>query len=98
MDDHNKKLKGSVNNFALDPSLETPPSGANAHASNADYTRQQYDALALVLSGWIRSFNLPQAAITTHREVDLGGVRDEGRSRVCSKLQMQLAALRALCL
>ena len=58
----NKKLKGSVNNFALHLSLETPPSGANAHGSHAGYTTQQYDALALVLSGWIRSFNLPPAA------------------------------------
>ena len=56
----NKKLKGSVNNFALHLSLETPPSGANANGSHAGYTTQQYDALALVLSGWIRSFNLPR--------------------------------------
>ena len=93
----NKKFKGSVNNFALHLSLETPPSGANAYGSHAGYTTQQYDALALVLSGWIRSFNLPPAAITTHRHVDLGGERDDPRSFDWSKLQVRLAALGALC-
>ena len=93
----NKKLKGSVNNFALHLSLETPPSGANAYGSHAGYTTQQYDALALVLSGWIRSFNLPPAAITTHRHVDLGGERGDPRSFNWSKLQERLAALGDLC-
>ena len=87
----NKKLKGSVNNFALHLSLETPPSGANANRSHVGYTSKQYDALALVLSGWIRSFNLPPAAITTHRHVDLGCLlytspspRDRQKSRMPS--------------
>ena len=93
----NKKLKGSVNNFALHLSLETPPSGENAYSSHAGYTTQQYDALALVLSGWIRSFNLPPAAITTHRHVDLGGERGDPRSFDWSKLQVRLAALGDLC-
>ena len=94
----NKKLKGSVNNFALHLSLETPLSGANAYGSHSGYTTQQYDALALVLSGWIRSFNLPPAAITTHRHVDLGGERGDPRSFDWSKLQTRLAALGDLCL
>ena len=93
----NKKLKGSINNFALHLSLETPPSGANANRSHVGYTSKQYDALALVLSGWIRSFNLPPAAITTHRHVDLGGERDDPRSFDWSKLQTRLAALGDLC-
>jgi N-acetylmuramoyl-L-alanine amidase len=93
----NRKLKGSINNFALHLSLETPPSGANANRSHVGYTSKQYDALALVLSGWIRSFNLPPAAITTHRHVDLGGERDDPRSFDWSKLQMRLAALGDLC-
>ena len=93
----NKKLKGSVNNFALHLSLETPPSGANASGSHAGYTTQQYDALALVLSGWIRSFNLPPAAITTHRHVDIGGERSDPRSFDWFKLQVRLAALGDLC-
>ena len=94
----NKKLKGSVNNFALHLSLETPLSGANAYGSHSGYTTQQYDALALVLSGWIRSFNLPPAAITTHRHVDLGGERGDPRSFDWSKLQTRLAALGDLCM
>ena len=93
----NKKLKGSVNNFALHLSLETPSSGANAYSSHAGYTTQQYDALALVLSDWIRSFNLPPAAITTHRHIDLGGERGDPRSFDWSKLQVRLAALGDLC-
>ena len=93
----NKKLKGSVNNFALHLSLETPPSGENANSAHAGYTTQQYDALALVLSGWIRSFNLPPAAITTHRHVDLGGERGDPRSFDWAKLQARLAALGDLC-
>jgi len=93
----NRKLKGSVNNFALHLSLETPPSGASANRSHVGYTSKQYDALALVLSGWIRSFNLPPAAITTHRHVDLGGERDDPRSFDWSKLQTRLAALGDLC-
>ena len=94
----NKTLKGSVNNFALHLSLETPLSGANAYGSHSGYTTQQYDALALVLSGWIRSFNLPPAAITTHRHVDLGGERGDPRSFDWSKLQTRLAALGDLCM
>ena len=93
----NKRVKGSVNNFALHLSLETPLSGANAYGSHSGYTTQQYDALALVLSGWIRSFNLPPAAITTHRHVDLGGERGDPRSFDWSKLQTRLAALGDLC-
>ncbi len=93
----NRKLKGSINNFALHLSLETPPTGANANRSHVGYTSKQYDALALVLSGWIRSFNLPPAAITTHRHVDLNGERDDPRSFDWSKLQTRLAALGDLC-
>jgi len=93
----NRKLKGSINNFALHLSLETPPSGANANRSHVGYTSKQYDALALVLSGWIHSFNLPPAALTTHRHVDLGGERDDPRSFDWSKLQTRLAALGDLC-
>ena len=91
----NKKFKGSINNFACicwrhhhQVRMPTAPMG---------YTTQQYDALALVLSGWIRSFNLPPAAITTHRHVDLGGERGDPRSFDWSKLQSRLAALGDLC-
>ena len=93
----NKRLKGSVNNFALHLSLETPKSGANNGRTHSGYSSKQYDALALVLSGWIRAFNLPPAAITTHRHVDLGGERSDPRSFDWSALQARLAALGDLC-
>lgn len=93
----NKRFKGSVNNFALHVSLETPVSGANSKARHSGYTEAQYDALALVLSGWINSFNLPPAAITTHRHVDIGGERSDPRSFDWSALQRRLASLGDLC-
>lgn len=93
----NKRLKGSVNNFALHLSLETPKNGANNARTHSGYSSKQYDALALVLSGWIRSFNLPPAAITTHRHVDLGGERSDPRSFDWSALQARLASLGDLC-
>ena len=93
----NKSLRGSVNNFALHVSLETPADGANANSRHSGYTSQQYDALALVLSGWIRQFHLAPAAITTHRHVDNGGERSDPRSFDWSALQSRLAALGDLC-
>ena len=93
----NKNLKGSVNNFALHISLETPSDGANANSRHSGYTAKQYDALALVLSGWIRRFDLAPAAITTHRHVDNGGERSDPRSFDWSALQSRLAALGDLC-
>ncbi|MGB1774873.1 MAG: N-acetylmuramoyl-L-alanine amidase [Synechococcus sp.] len=93
----NKLIDGSVNNFALHLSLETPWSGANSNRSHSGYTQQQYDAMALVLSEWIKTFNLPPAAITTHRHVDIGGERSDPRSFNWSALQSRLAALGDLC-
>lgn len=93
----NKRFKGSVNNFALHVSLETPWDGADNDWRHSGYTAEQYDALALVLSGWIASFNLPPAAITTHRHVDVGGERDDPRSFDWSALQIRLASLGDLC-
>ena len=93
----NKRFEGSVNNFALHLSLETPWSGANSNSSHSGYTRQQYDAMALVLSDWIKTFNLPPAAITTHRHVDIGGERSDPSSFNWSALQSRLAALGDLC-
>ena len=93
----NKRFKGSVNNFALHVSLETPISGENNNATHSGYTDRQYDALALVLSGWINSFDLPPAAITTHRHVDIGGERSDPRSFDWSALQSRLASLGDLC-
>ena len=93
----NKRFKGSVNNFALHVSLETPANGANNEARHSGYTDAQYDALALVLSGWINTFNLSPAAITTHRHVDIGGERSDPRSFDWSALQVRLASLGDLC-
>lgn len=93
----NKRFKGSVNNFALHLSLETPLSGENNNPTHAGYTSQQYDAMALVLSAWIKEFNLPPAAITTHRHVDIGGERSDPRSFNWVALQSRLAALGDLC-
>ena len=93
----NRRLKGSVNNFALHVSLETPIDGEDMDAAHSGYTANQYDALALVLSDWINTFNFPAAAITTHRHVDLGGERSDPRSFDWSALQSRLAALGDLC-
>ena len=93
----NRRLKGSVNNFALHVSLETPIDGEDMDAAHSGYTANQYDALALVLSDWINTFNFPAAAITTHRHVDLGGERSDPRSFDWSELQSRLAALGNLC-
>ena len=87
----NKKLKGSVNNFALHLSLETPPSGANANGSRLHHPAIRRVGLGAV--GLDPVLNLPPAAITTHRHVDLGGERSDPRSFDWSKLQARLAAL-----
>ena len=71
----NAKIRGSVNNFALHLSLETPPDGGNSRSTHSGYSTAQYDSLALVLKNWIDRFGFTPAAITTHRHVDLGGER-----------------------
>ena len=93
----NPRLMGSLNNFALHVSLETPESGANDASQHTGYTSRQYDALAIVLSDWIKRFKLSPAAITTHRHVDLGGERSDPRSFNWASLQYRLAALGDLC-
>ena len=93
----NRKLKGSVNNFALRLSLETPLSGENDAPVHTGYSQRQYDALALVLADWMETFSMSPAAITTHRHVDLGGERSDPRSFDWNALQRRLAALGYLC-
>ena len=93
----NSKISGSVNNFALHLSLETPKGGGNNNSSHSGYTTTQYDSLALVLNDWIDRFGFAPAAITTHRHVDLGGERGDPRSFDWQELQVRLAALGALC-
>jgi len=93
----NLRFKGSINNFALHVSLETPASGRTYKASHSGYTDPQYDSLSFVLSDWMERFKIPPAAITTHRHVDLGGERNDPRSFAWWKLQSRLAALGDLC-
>ena len=93
----NSAMQGSVNNFALHISLETPIDGEDLDLHHSGYTSRQYDSLALVLSDWLRRFDMPAAAISTHRHVDLGGERSDPRSLDWSALQQRLAVLGDLC-
>ena len=93
----NAAMAGSVNNFALHLSLETPLDGEDEGGSHSGYTPAQYDALAVVLADWMRRFDIPAEAITTHRHVDLGLERADPRSFDWRQLQVRLAALGMLC-
>ena len=93
----NSEFDGSVNNFALHLSLETPDDGQGRTGNHSGYTAAQYDALALVLDGWLERFEIDPAAITTHRHVDLGGARADPRSFSWPDLQQRLAALGTMC-
>ena len=93
----NPAMAGSVNNFALHLSLETPLDGEDADAGHSGYSSRQYDALAVVLADWMRRYRIPFDHITTHRHVDLGAERADPRSFDWSALQQRLAAIGALC-
>ncbi len=93
----NPTVGGSINNFALHLSLETPPDGEDEEADHSGYSAAQYDAVAIVLADWMRRFAIPAQAITTHRHVDLGGARADPRSFAWSELEARLAALGVLC-
>ena len=93
----NPEFMGSVNNFALHLSLETPPDGYLGGKTHSGYTEEQYDALAVVLSDWMESFGITPEAITTHEHVDLGGERGDPRSFDWPQLQARLASLQQLC-
>ncbi len=93
----NPRVSGSINNFALHISLETPLDGEDSDGSHSGYSSKQYDALALVLTDWMRRFPIPAAHITTHRQVDLGGERADPRSFNWGALQRRLGALGQLC-
>lgn len=90
-------IGGSVNNFALHVSLETPLDGEDDGDSHSGYTQAQYDSLAVVLADWMERFPIPPGNITTHRYVDLGGERADPRSFTWQALQQRLAALGSLC-
>ncbi len=93
----NPAMAGSVNNFALHVSLETPLDGEDAEASHSGYSSQQYDGLAVVLADWMKRYRIPFNHITTHRHIDLGAARADPRSFDWQALQVRLAALGALC-
>jgi N-acetylmuramoyl-L-alanine amidase len=93
----NPQVGGSVNNFALHLSLETPLDGEDDEPGHSGYTEAQYDAMALVLADWMGSFRIPPQNITTHRHVDLAGERADPRSFDWTSLRQRLAALGFLC-
>jgi N-acetyl-anhydromuramyl-L-alanine amidase AmpD len=93
----NRAFRGSVNNFALHVSLETPLDGEDNAPEHSGYTASQYDALALLLAQWMRRYGIPPERITTHAHVDLGGERADPRTFDWQALQQRLAALGLLC-
>lgn len=93
----NPQVGGSVNNFALHVSLETPLDGENDNPGHSGYSRGQYDTLAALLAVWMERFQIPPESITTHRAVDLGGERADPRSFDWQALQERLQNLGMLC-
>jgi len=93
----NPQMSGSVNNFALHVSLETPLDGEDAEAGHSGYSAQQYDGLAVALADWMKRYRIPFNHITTHRHIDLCAARADPRSFDWQALQVRLAALGALC-
>jgi N-acetyl-anhydromuramyl-L-alanine amidase AmpD len=93
----NPKVGGSVNNFALHVSLETPLDGENDNPSHSGYSSAQYDALATLLAAWMGRYPITLETITTHRAVDLGGERSDPRSFSWQALQERLQNLGLLC-
>jgi N-acetylmuramoyl-L-alanine amidase len=93
----NPRVGGSVNNFALHVSLETPIDGENDGPAHSGYTAAQYDALAALVATWMDRFPIAAEQITTHRAVDLGGERADPRSFNWQALRQRLADLGRLC-
>ena len=93
----NPAFRGSVNNFALHVSLETPLDGEDSEGGHSGYTPSQYDALAVLLADWMQRFSIPYTHITTHAHVDLGGERSDPRSFDWQELESRLADLGLLC-
>ncbi len=93
----NRNVGGSINNFALHLSLETPIDGENEAPRHSGYSQAQYDSLALVLADWMQKYDIPAENITTHRYVDLGGERADPRSFDWQQLKQRLVALDVLC-
>jgi N-acetyl-anhydromuramyl-L-alanine amidase AmpD len=92
-----RRVSGSINNFALHLSLESPLDGENEAPGHSGYTSAQYDAAAVVLADWMRRYPIPVEAITTHRHVDMGRERADPRNFDWSQLRRRLAALGVIC-
>jgi N-acetyl-anhydromuramyl-L-alanine amidase AmpD len=92
-----RRVSGSINNFALHLSLESPLDGENEAPGHSGYTSAQYDAMAVVLADWMQRYPIPVEAITTHRHVDMGRERADPRSFDWSQLRRRLAALGVIC-
>ena len=86
----NPKLPGSVNNFSLHVSLETPQDGRDNRRRHSGYTSRQYDALALLTQQWMTEYGIPGDRITTHAAVDRSGSRMDPRSFDWSQLAQRL--------
>jgi N-acetylmuramoyl-L-alanine amidase len=93
----NPAVGGSVNNFALHISLETPVDGEHDGSGHSGYSSAQYDGLAALLALWMQEHKIPADHITTHRAVDLAGERADPRSFDWAELQARLGALQLLC-
>ncbi len=72
----NGKNPPSVNNFAYHISLVTPMEGQNDEATHGGYTKNQYEALAWLVS----KTGIADDRITTHKIVDRSGTRIDPRS------------------
>jgi N-acetylmuramoyl-L-alanine amidase len=92
-----RRVSGSINNFALHLSLESPLDGENEAPGHSGYTQAQYDALAVVLADWMQRYPIPVEAITTHRHVDVGRERADPRSFDWGQLRRRLAAMGVIC-
>jgi N-acetylmuramoyl-L-alanine amidase len=93
----NPAVRGSVNNFALHVSLETPADGEHTGPVHSGYRAAQYDGLAALLAVWMERFPIPPDQITTHRAVDLWGDRADPRSFDWDALRVRLEALGVFC-
>lgn len=93
----NPQVGGSINNFALHVSLETPLDGENNNAGHSGYSPAQYDSLAVLLAEWMVRFGIRPENITTHKFVDQGGERADPRSFSWWALQQRLQNLGLLC-
>lgn len=72
----NPEFPSSVNNFAYHVSLETPSDGRGNGPHHSGYTQAQYESLAWLLA---RS-SIPESRITTHKDVDRSGSRQDPRT------------------